>query len=360
MHRNKHNSVHSVSSLDTLANKGTSASDKYNSEGLHKFEGEGTSKESMKKRPTKKMLDQHIALALINVAKRNGDDFMLNKYWNTWHCFDTIKTNGDRAFGNYCKNRFCSVCNGNRKARLIRQYKPIIEQWEEPYFLTLTRKSVKKPFLLKTINDNNRKFRTIINRLKKRHQRGKGPKIVALRSTECNYNPVEGSYNPHFHIITENREIGRLLLIEWLKEQNKNQSEKIARPSGQHLVKIKDREKNLIEVIKYGVKVLTDPDMKKGKNRTQLPIIYAAAMHEIHKAFSGKNLLSKYGFSLLQSDHEAKVQYVEDSKVKTWSYDPQISNFIEEETGEVMYPNKYLPSPEMEYLAKERIDKFKT
>ena len=149
-------------------------------------------------------------------------------------------------------------------------------------------------------------------------------------------------------------------MIEWLKEQNKGQFERIASYVGQYLVKIKDREKNLIEVIKYGVKVLTDPDMKKGKNRTQLPIIFAAAMHEIHKAFSGKNLLSKYGFSLPQSDNEAKEQYVEDSKVKTWAYDPQISNYIDEETAEVMYPNKYLPSPEMEYIAKERIDKFRT
>jgi len=36
------------------------------------------------------------------------------------------------------KNRICSVCNGNRKAKLIRQYKPIIEQWNDIHFLTLT------------------------------------------------------------------------------------------------------------------------------------------------------------------------------------------------------------------------------
>lgn len=59
--------------------------------------------------------------------------------------------------------------------------------------------------------------------------------------------------------------------------------------------------------------------MKKGKNRTQLPIIYAAALHEIHKAFSGINLLSKYSFSLRHKDQEAIEQNVIDRKVKTWS-----------------------------------------
>ena len=116
----------------------------------------------------------------------------------------------------------------------------------------------------------------------------------------------------------------------------------------------------MIEVIKYGVKVLTDPDMKKGKDRRQLPIIYAAAMHEIHKAFSGKNLLTKYGFSLSQKDQSVKEQFVEDSKVKMWSYNHIKSNYIEQSTGEEMYSNNYLPSPEIEYIVKERIDKIKT
>jgi len=56
--------------------------------------------------------------------------------------------------------------------------------------------------------------------------------------------------------------------------------------------------------------------VKKGKHRTQLPIIFATALHEIHKAFSGKILLSKYGFSLLLKDQEAIEQNVIDSKVK--------------------------------------------
>ena len=145
-------------------------------------------------------------------------------------------------------------------------------------------------------------------------------------------------------------------MIEWLREQNKNQSQKVTRPYGQHLVKIKDKEENLIEVIKYGVKVLTDPDMKKGKNRTQLPIIYAAAMHEIHKAFSVKRLLSSYGFILPKVKKESKVRFASHIDVKMWAYDSKAHDYIDINTAEVMLGKDCLPSPKIEYIAKERID----
>ena len=357
MNETEQNMVLSGGILDTLANGGTNTSDEYNSELLHKLVGKGTGKESMKKRPTKKMLDQHLVLALIDVAKKNGDLEMIKKYWNTWHCFSTIKTDGKRAYGHYCGNRFCSVCSGNRKAHLINQYLPIINQWSEPWFLTLTRTAVRKTFLKETIQDNNIKFKRIIDRLNKRFQRSKGPKIIALRSTECNFNPVDKTYNPHYHIIVPSREVGKLLLTEWLKEQNKGQKKKVARPFAQDLRIIKDREKNLLEVIKYGVKVMSDPDMKKGKNRTQLPIIYAAALHEIHKAFSSVHLLSKYGFKLAKVEKEVVTNYVVDSNIKSWEYDPSFTSYIETSTAEIMHPKQFLPSAEVEYIAKERLDK---
>lgn len=59
-------------------------------------------------------------------------------------------------------------------------------------------------------------------------------------------------------------------------------------------------------------------------------------MHEIHKAFVGKNLLSKYGFSLPKLEPEAKEQYASDSKVKTWSYDTAAYNYVKESTAEVV------------------------
>ena len=81
----------------------------------------------MKKRPTKKLLDQHIVLAMIDVANKIRDYNRAKKYWNAYHCFEVIETDGNRACSRYCENLFCSVYNGNRKAKLIRQYRPNIE-----------------------------------------------------------------------------------------------------------------------------------------------------------------------------------------------------------------------------------------
>ena len=231
-----------------------------------------------------------------------------------------------------------------------------MKKWDTPYFLTLTRKTVKRYKLKETIENNHKIFLRIRDRLNKRAKRGKGPKLIALRTSECNYNPITKRYNPHYHIIVPNREIGRLLNVEWLREQNKNQVEKIARPSGQKLTKIRDKKKNLKEVIKYGVKIKTDPDMKKGKHRTKLPIIYAAALHEINKAFKGKNLLSTYGFTLPKVSAETNKRNVPDSQIKCWSYVSKSINFIEIDSAEVMYIKKQLPTAELQYIMNKRID----
>ena len=349
------------SSLDTLAERGTQHSDKYNSENVHRLIGNGTSKESMVKRPTKKLIDQSTALALVDVAKANGDTKMIQKYWNTWHCFNRIKTDGKKAYGSYCKNRICSVCNANRKAKMINQYKPIIEKWKKPYFVTLTRKTVNKYLLLATIKDNDAKFERIVNRIQKRHQRGKGPKFIALRSKECNFNPLTSKYNPHYHLLVPDWTTAKLLIDEWLIEQNKglpkDSKSLIANNAGQDITKVTDLNHHLVEIIKYSTKIMTDPDMKKGKNKTKLPIIYAAALHEIHKALGETNVISKYGFKLLQSEYEAKEKTVSDHQVKCWSYKPTERQYIEESTAEVMYMEKHLPKPEIEYLVSERIDK---
>ncbi|MEM9547327.1 MAG: hypothetical protein AAGA77_15215 [Bacteroidota bacterium] len=87
-----------------------------------------------------------------------------------------------------------------------------------------------------------------------------------------------------------------------------------------------------------------------------------------NEEFIAKTAVTKYcgdpcaksGFKLPKVEKKSKFQHVEDSKVKIGSYAPQVSNYVDEDTGEVMYSNKYLPSSQIEYIAKERIDKFKT
>jgi hypothetical protein len=51
-------------------------------------------------------------MALIDVATKKGDLEMARSYWNTYHCQSQIVKADGKLYGNYCKNRFCTLCAG--------------------------------------------------------------------------------------------------------------------------------------------------------------------------------------------------------------------------------------------------------
>jgi plasmid rolling circle replication initiator protein Rep len=59
-----------------------------------------------------------------------------------------------------------------------------------------------------------RAFKRILTKCNKRHQREKGPKIIGIKSLECNFNPERRTYNPHYHVIVPNWEIAILIKRE--------------------------------------------------------------------------------------------------------------------------------------------------
>ncbi|WP_027419803.1 hypothetical protein [Crocinitomix catalasitica] len=74
------------------------------------------------------------------------------------------------------------------------------------------------------------------------------------------FNPNKQWYNPHFHIITPDLKTALILKKEWLTAFGEIRAKHFV----QKIIKIKDIEKHLVEVIKYGTKIFTDPDAKKG------------------------------------------------------------------------------------------------
>lgn len=63
--------------------------------------------------------------------------------------------------GKYCKNRFCTLCCSIRKAEIINRYYPIIKQWKEPHFVSITIKAVKEDKLKIRIDGLLRGFKRI-------------------------------------------------------------------------------------------------------------------------------------------------------------------------------------------------------
>jgi len=352
MAETKENLEFSGRSLETLAQSATQQPDKLNSESVHTLYGEGADAKLFKKRARRKFLCQQLMYALIDVAKEHNDFEMVQKFWNTWHCQSDIMTHNHRAYGKYCKNRWCNVCCGIRKAEMMHKYKPVISTWSEARFQTLSSQSVTKEYLNAKIDLSREILNKIIKKYNQRFRRNGGHKLVGLFSLECNFNPIAKTYNPHFHIITKDIQTAHLLNWEWLLEWKKIGPDKI-NEWAQVRRRVNDTDKCLIETIKYVSKTMTDPDMKKGDKVTKNPVVYANALYHIYKAFSNRRLLSTFGFSLPKQDYKkTKIQHVTD--VRQWKYKPYQTDYVDIETGEMML--NYIPSNELVELMKSNIN----
>ena len=219
-------------------------------------------KQSANGRTKRKLITDSMVLSLIDISKEENNTEAAKQFWNTYYCQNSLVSANSRVYGSYYKNRICTVCNANRKAELINKYLPELEKWNDAQFVTLTIKSCKAADLEYYINGMLKTFRKIKDRQNKRHQRGKGIKFVGIRSLECNFNPQNKTYNPHFHLIVQSGTMAKIIVQEWLKTIKTDKIKHVV-PEAQHISPIKNKEAALIEVIKYGSKIFTEPDLKK-------------------------------------------------------------------------------------------------
>jgi len=322
--------------------------------------GEGTdiiNNPSLVSRAKRKVITQKMTLALIDVAKEKGDDERVKAYWNAYHCQNKVIISENRLYGNYCKNRFCTVCCAIRKADTINRYYPIISQWPDVHFVTLTVKACKAQDLDKRIWRMFRAFELIHNRCKKREQRSNGVKLIGIKSLECNFNPEKKTYNPHYHIIVPSREIADLLVEEWIKQWRPTgklaYKYKYTSPKAQKISKVTNLEHSLIETIKYGSKIFTEPDLNKKSKQPIRPMIYAYALDNILVAMKGKRIFERFGFNLPQQPSKTHIsKFV--VNFETWVFPSDASDWINPETGESL--TGYLQPIELSSLLNECIN----
>lgn len=278
-----------------------------------------------------KLITAKVMLSLIDVAKKKGDAHAIQSYWNTFHCQSKLYTSNGKSYGKYCKNRFCALCCRIRKADIINRYIPVIQTWDEPHFVTLTEKAVTAKGLPKRIKDMNRAFKILMQRNKKRHQRGKEIRMIGIKSLECNFNPVKRTYNPHFHLIVPNKAVADLIIKEWLALW----TEKYTSPYAQDSRKITNLETALIEVVKYSSKIFTEPNGKKSKIKVK-PIVYVSALHNIIWSMKDIRIFERFGFNLPKDNmkHERSERVSEE--YREWNYNFRKRNWFELNSNELL------------------------
>lgn len=130
-------------------------------------------------------------------------------------CQSVITQSYENIRVNYCNSRLCNTCEKIRKAKRIDAYLKPLQSLNNPYFVTLTKRSVNIEDLRKTIQEMSISWRKIRKNFNKRKLKSSG-----IRTLEFNYNSKTNKYNPHYHIIIDTEENAKLLKSLWLKQDS--------------------------------------------------------------------------------------------------------------------------------------------
>jgi hypothetical protein len=220
------------------------------------------------------------------------------------------------------------TCNAIRTAKHIIAYSPIVNEWEDACFLTLTQKTVDKEQLSWQISEMYRIFNSIKLLAKTRYHRGKSHfKLEGIRKIEATFNVLTDKYHPHFHIVLKTKEMGEFVMAEWLK-RNCNAGIK-----GQNCKKAD--KYTLVELFKYMSKVIASTG-KKPKTPNER-VINADSLDVIFNAMKGIRTVQSFGFSKPVIDEDCnsdnlKVNCIADA-VLQWN--DEATDWIDADTGEL-------------------------
>jgi len=303
----------------------------------------------MKARAKRKLLSEMLALHLVDMAARMDDPEMVQAYWNTYHCQKAVYSQDGKLYGKYCKNRNCSLCNSIRKAVLINKYYPVLIQWPDPCFVTLTVKACSARNLRELMKTVMKHFTSITAKYRKQNQRGKDLKLIGVRSLECCFNPYARTYNPHVHLIVATEEMARIIKQDWRQKWPRGW----ANEKAQNHRKLCNLEVDLIETIKYGAKIIDDLDSTRKKKRSNNPTIYAAALHNIFVAMKGIRLFERFGFDLPKSNPcliPARVT----NDYNEWVFTAEQHDWVSADSDDVL--SSFQPKPGLMNLLDNNID----
>ncbi len=337
----------------TLAQNGTGSKPSDRFQGVY-VDGSGAQLKNKKQFTLwakKKVISSSMMLPLIEIAKEKGAFERAQSYRNTFYCFSRIYSLNNSVHGKYCKNRFCLLCSGIRKSELINKYYDTIKNWPEPFFLTLTVKAATAQDLEQRIREMFHLFQLIIAKHKKRHQRGKGRKLIGIKAFESNFNPKKKTYNPHFHLILNDYYTGHIIRNEWIKLAREFWGIEYIHEDAQKISRVEYLDHSLVELIKYSSKIFTDPEVTKKKKGEVL--ICLAAYDNIICAMKKYRIFERFGFNQPKKQKaERNLKLIFD--YKEWVYSSAFTDWVEVEGEQTL--TGYSPPEELMNILENKID----
>ncbi|MEO9484373.1 MAG: hypothetical protein ABJG47_13030 [Ekhidna sp.] len=124
--------------------------------------------------------------------------------------------------------------------------------------------------------------------------------------------------------------MGQILRNEWMEIF----PWKHVQPWGQSFSKVKCLETNLIEVIKYGSKIFTEPDLESKSKKTVSPYVYVSALDNILTVMSKRRIFDRFGFNVGKKN-EATASSVE-FNLKEWKFEMAVNDWLRSATGDLL------------------------
>jgi Replication protein len=287
--------------------------------------------ESLRKRARAKYYTSNVAKGLYSL-----DTDLKKSYGQTaWACAQTIQQKGAKFISKYCNQRWCVVCNRIRTAKLIKGYEPVLSQFKDLQFVTLTAPNVKAQFLRKAIKEMIAASRSIQKATQKKHERNPSAlQLIGIRKVECTHNYVFDNYHPHFHFLIEGKEAAEHLKAEWLKHYpNASECSQDIRPA---------KEGSNQELFKYFSKLVTKIDGEAITLLQPLDVIFTAMRGlRTFQALGLKKYISE-DIEALQSE----IIEVVEPQTALWIWD--YSDWVHVETAEAL--TGHLPSEQSNKL----------
>ena len=288
----------------------------------------------LEKRAKAKYFTFSFAAQLLKAS--NGTGILSNSYRRTLNCGAHIIVGSDgKAVSHYCKNRWCVVCARIRTAVTVKAYAPILETWDDAYFVTLTVVNVTGNALRATLEQMLGTFTRIQGRFKKRAQRGKGSVFVGVRKFECTANVGRDDFHPHIHCIIRGKVNAYALRRAWLNEYPG------VKAVAQDIRKADTGSTK--ELLKYAAKLAVTLNGKGSR------VVYADAMNVVFEAMRGMRTLQSFGFQLpkieqgaIEAQGDAQLCEV-NADAAIFQYEHSEGNWCDMETGEVLIPNWAMP-----------------
>ena len=273
--------------------------------------------------------------APLSVKLASLDSRLKKSYWNTYYCNDNLVQEGDKITGKYCNNRWCSVCNRIRTAKLIKGYNVPLSELSDKQFVTLTLPNCTGEKLRETIDFMLQSCKKVQEVFKKRHLRGKQDwQLVGIRKLECTYNYKTSTYHPHFHFLVEGEVAAKELVNEWLK--------RVPTASRQAQDFRKADEGAETELFKYFSKIVT----KTEKGFTT----FVEPLDVIFTAMQGLRVFQPIGLKrdVLENIEGIITDEISGIEERFMNWKWYKNDWVDKSTGEVL--TGYIPSDSMNKL----------